>query len=801
VTPVLTGAIAFGWRDSVCRAGTVLFGLLAVSFLAFPDLARRLWVLLLFPLTAAVIHSRLGALPNPSERRFWRWFEWAFALGALPFAYTASPWGGTPEGVAEPLLASGILVLSFLAVVGASEERPDRVAEASVRHRTFELAAMTALGFGLFVYFVAIPTAFGGNTLERQLVHGAFGAYLVARFATLAYRTPSQRWRLLYAVLALALAGLAVGGLAVRLVSELSYPLEVLSYVPFFGFGFAARLREFKPALVDAKEPWPDLDLRPPRVLTYSFLLVVLHLAFQIAAPAPAIRSSRDALVLVVLLVLAGLARSQYHALDVRGSELDAALAGSLEAQKDAAERERRAEAEARATQLAAERANEEKSAFFVSINRELRSPLNSLLGFAQVLEGDRALKSSQRSAARTIRQSGEHLLALIGDVVELADIESGRVSLRPAHFALVPLIENLVQIFRMRAETKGLTFEYRPEAELPEFVEGDDRRLRQLLINLLGNAVKYTGRGRVILRVRAARGEFECEIADTGPGLSVPQQAKIFDPFERLATREPDGTGLGLAICRTLVQRMGGRLDVSSAPGRGSVFRFVVSLPVSAQHVSVDVPDERIVGYRGTRLSVLVVDTEPERRLVFEAMLVPFGFEVRETVDALAAQSVLTPKPDLVLIELDLADAGTCARLRQRLAEVPIIGVAASADDVSRPAAAHVDACIARPIVLSELLSVVQVYVGLEWKREPSVAAPEIAFADGKVVPSERLRRLRELAHRGDIRRVLEELASLRQDAPAAGHVWDEVQELASSFRLRALRARVEEIVASSRD
>jgi len=238
----------------------------------------------------------------------------------------------------------------------------------------------------------------------------------------------------------------------------------------------------------------------------------------------------------------------------------------------------------------AADRANEAKSRFLAHMSHELRTPLNAILGYAQILRACE-LSNRQNVAARTIQQSGEHLLALISDILDLSRIEAGKLELDPHPVELRAIVRGVADMIAVRAQEKGLAFDWQIAPDVPHNVIADDKALRQVLLNLIGNAVKFTPEGSVGLAVSVVsnRGDqvmLRFEVRDTGPGIAADKQDLIFQPFEQAdaAARQAGGTGLGLTISRRIVERMDGRLLVESAPGAGSLFWFEIQLPIAGQ-------------------------------------------------------------------------------------------------------------------------------------------------------------------------------------------------------------------------
>lgn len=250
----------------------------------------------------------------------------------------------------------------------------------------------------------------------------------------------------------------------------------------------------------------------------------------------------------------------------------------------------------------AAEAANRAKSLFLAQMHHELRTPMTGILGFAEILKSQETSKFQKRQYAEFIYESGSHLLNLIDDILDLSKIEAGKMELDPTDFALDSLLENVIQICRLRGEEKGIYVNYKPGEKLPKHILSDEKRLRQVLINLLGNAIKFTEKGTVTLKVDVITDASEIpsikpgkihkirfEVRDTGIGIDSEQLYQIFLPFEQAGERryKAKGTGLGLAISQQIVEMMGSKIQVSSQPGVGSVFWMDLDLPESVEVAS----------------------------------------------------------------------------------------------------------------------------------------------------------------------------------------------------------------------
>jgi PAS domain S-box-containing protein len=310
-----------------------------------------------------------------------------------------------------------------------------------------------------------------------------------------------------------------------------------------------------------------------------------------------------------------------------------------------------------------AEAANQAKSTFLANMSHELRTPLNAILGFAQLMDGAPNLSGEQRENLGIINRSGEHLLALINDVLEMSKIEAGQLTLREKCFDLHGLLDGLEEMFRLRAEEKGVTLSFRRAENVPSLVMADEGKLRQVLSNLLGNAVKFTQEGGVALRVMAHSGELKTkvlhfEVEDTGPGIAPEELETVFDPFVQAAggrdvmsAQSQEGTGLGLSISQQFARLMGGDISVSSELGQGSLFQFDVEIECADQpEAEAAQPRRRVRGLAPNQTApdggpyrlLVVEDREANRRLLVRLLeslgQPPQGFEVREAVNGLEA-------------------------------------------------------------------------------------------------------------------------------------------------------------------
>jgi PAS domain S-box-containing protein len=379
----------------------------------------------------------------------------------------------------------------------------------------------------------------------------------------------------------------------------------------------------------------------------------------------------------------------------------------------------------------AAEAARAAQATFLANMSHELRTPLNAVLGYAQLLLQDPVMEQRQLRGIDIIRRSGEHLLALINDLLDLAKHDAGKLELCPGEVQLAECLRVTCDIIRVKAEEARLAFAVDIAADVPQTVIADETRLRQVLLNLLSNAVKFTERGEVVLRVHvvragAQRATLRFDVQDTGPGLRKDQIEKIFRPFEQVgdARRRTVGSGLGLAISRQLVRLMGGDIHVASEPGRGAAFSFELELQVVRTALGGPAAPQRITGYEGPRRRILIVDDMPANRLVLWDMLRPLGFQIEEAADGKqAVEHALALPPDLVMMDLEMpVMGGTQAMALMRAAAalrgVRIIAVSATAnaDAVRVGPGLEADAFLAKPLDRERLLREIAVQLGLRW-------------------------------------------------------------------------------------
>ncbi|MFC3102187.1 hybrid sensor histidine kinase/response regulator [Altererythrobacter lauratis] len=465
-----------------------------------------------------------------------------------------------------------------------------------------------------------------------------------------------------------------------------------------------------------------------------------------------------------------------------------------------------RLEAALRARQ-AAEAANRAKVRYLANVSHEIRSPLNAIYGYAQLLESQGDVDPVQ--AARVIRRCTEHITSLTESLLDITQLENGMLRLRHEPVNLPDFLDQIGWMMRPAAQAKGIGFAIEVGSRLPETVRTDPGRLRQALLNIIGNAIKYTDSGSVTLKM-TYRGQIATfEIRDTGPGISPEDQLRIFDPYEQVGELSgsmlESGVGLGLPITKAIIEIMGGKLELESAPGRGSVFRITLMLAEPANALVPDVTNRRITGYQGPRRKVLVVDDEADQRAMLKQFLGECGFDVVTAPNGEAAiAEVQAGAFDLVLLDITMPGLSgweTAARIREMAGrQVQICMASGNVQEFHRPQTdkpTH-DHFFIKPYRLSELAETIGALMGLSWKWEST--GPESEEAAGqrsgglprKAMPH--VERLRELVQIGHVRGIETEIGLLATAAPQHGKLVTALYAALDQFDLAGLLRLLEE-------
>ncbi|MEG4444572.1 AAA family ATPase [Microcoleus sp. AT9_B5] len=482
-----------------------------------------------------------------------------------------------------------------------------------------------------------------------------------------------------------------------------------------------------------------------------------------------------------------------YHTLEVKVEERTEELkAKNTHLEVEIQERQR--------AEQAAEAANRAKSQFLANMSHELRTPLNGILGYTQILKRDTGLTSQQKSGINIIHQCGEHLLTLINDVLDLSKIEAGKMELYLTELHLSDFLQGITEICQIRAQQKGISLIYEPLIPLSICVQADEKRLRQILINLLGNAIKFTEKGGVSFKVdrletqqslsspianpQSPTAKFIFQVEDTGIGIGPDELSKIFLPFEQVSgsVNQIEGTGLGLAISRQLVEMMGGELKVQSSLGKGSIFWFELELPIIESWEGEQKEPEKIIrSFSGERRKILVADDRWQNRSVLVNLLAPIGFELMEATDGQdCVNKAVLFQPDCIIIDLvmpvmDGFEAVRRIRKIPALKDVIAIGTSASilSGDPQSIFQAGCNAFLLKPIRAEKLLECLGNHLGLEWvyderttfSSEGIFTHPPSQIQDQQLIapPSEEVAVLFDLAMKGELLSIEKRASKLK--------------------------------------
>ncbi|MCL1464560.1 ATP-binding protein [Argonema galeatum] len=486
-----------------------------------------------------------------------------------------------------------------------------------------------------------------------------------------------------------------------------------------------------------------------------------------------------------------------------------------------------------------ADSANKAKSEFLANMSHELRTPLNGILGYTQILQRTEPMTEKGRKGIGIIHQCGSHLLMLINDILDLSKIEARKMELNKSAFHFPSFLQGIAEMCRIRAEQKGISFIYQPDGDLPTGIQADEKRLRQVLINLLGNAVKFTDKGSVTLRVKATSKvqglyctlpqqeslpystmwQIRFIIEDTGVGMKPEQLDKIFLPFEQVgdAKKQAEGTGLGLAITQKIVSLMGSALEVQSEFGKSSTFWFDVELPEAQNWAdsSRTVQHGTIVGYQGPMRKILAIDDRWENRSVLVSLLEPIGFEVIEATNGEEGlDKAAMIHPDLIITDLvmPVMDGFEMLRRLRRLSEfkdTPAIASSASVfeADQFKSVDAGANEFLPKPLDAENLFLLIQKYLELKWLYDTNIEHPDTKPNAGEDIEPDAIARpsadilqhLNQLAQMGDLDGIVELAEQLKQADPKLVPFAQKLSELAESCELNSLTTFIKEFLPNS--
>ena len=453
-----------------------------------------------------------------------------------------------------------------------------------------------------------------------------------------------------------------------------------------------------------------------------------------------------------------------------------------------------------------AESASKAKSDFLANMSHELRTPLNAILGYARILKENPDLYKSQKKGLDVIEKSGNHLLGLINEILEIAKIEAKKMELANESFNLRDFLEGISEMIKIKALQKSINYHYKVESELPEFVEGDEKRLGQVLLNILGNAVKFTDEGSVTFKVKYHVDEITFTIIDTGIGIDKDQLEEIFLPFKQAAEhkRNQEGTGLGLAISKKIIDLMGGELSVESEKGKGSKFTFTIKLPETEDYAIENVKNKQILNYKGSRIKVLIADDKPYNRSLLKDFLEAIGFTVLEASNGKeAVEKTLIEKPDIVLMDIVMPvmngyEATRKIREKFNPSQVVVIAISASIldEDINKSYESGMNDYLAKPIVFESLTKKIADSLKIEWvyehkKIESNNNESKKMKANEKYeCPSEDiLKKLHQISISGNAKKLITEIESIYSESEPYKVFYDKILELCEELKMKKVQ------------
>ncbi|NEP60555.1 MAG: response regulator [Symploca sp. SIO2G7] len=560
-------------------------------------------------------------------------------------------------------------------------------------------------------------------------------------------------------------------------------------------------------------------------------ILAIIYTATQVAAgnltsTAPVLTENEIGILARVFNQMIEQLRFLYTGLEEQVEERTAAL-------RQANKQLRVEIAERRRAEQAAEAANHAKGQFLTNMSHELRTPLNGILGYTQIMQHSSGLTPQQQEGIDTIHTCGNHLLTLINDILDISKIEAQKMELYPHDFHFSHFLRVMTQMCQIRAQQKEIAFTYQPHEQLPTVVYADEKRLRQVLLNLLGNAIKFTHTGSVTFKVsvighwslvtseeqkttdkgQRTKDKIRFEIEDTGVGIAKEELGKIFEPFEQVgeSNNKSEGTGLGLAITQKIISLMGSQLQVKSTLGVGSTFWFELELLQASASMELAPAQsfKDIIGYQGEKQKILVVDDRWENRAVLVHLLEPVGFEVREASNGEEGlEQAQEFVPDLIIIDLvmpgmDGWSLARCLRQLPQFQQTILIACSASVSEVDQLQSREVGChdFLPKPIQVEDLFIKIQDYLELSWVYNSSkelANQPLEAEADsGQGIevnaiippPREELTVLYDLARKGLIDSLIEQAEKLKALDEQYLTFAQEIQDLAQGFQLKTIR------------
>ncbi|MEM8828426.1 MAG: PAS domain S-box protein [Cyanobacteria bacterium P01_G01_bin.19] len=467
------------------------------------------------------------------------------------------------------------------------------------------------------------------------------------------------------------------------------------------------------------------------------------------------------------------------------------------------------------------EQANQAKDNFIAHMSHELRTPLNSIIGFSHILKKDTSLTPNQLKSVNIVNQSGQHLLTLINDVLDLSKLNANKLEVKYCDLNLIYLLNNIATIFEISTQEKGLTFITRISNDIPTVINTDETKLRQVLFNLLSNAVKFTSTGAITLSASCHAVTVDSdstiktvrfEVEDTGEGIPDNQHNTIFAPFEQLDQNSQDieGTGLGLPICQKILNLMGSKLNLDSQVGRGSRFWFDLNFEELSNQ---DLSSTQLANDRETKFilssprKILVVDDNAENRKLLVEYLQALGFTVEEAANGEEGIAIaLEFEPEAILVDLKMPVMNgkeMIATMRQsdRLQNTLVFMISANIHSIADSSDIKCNAFIAKPVDLERLLSLLKQHLELDWQALPKDSETDIVTqkTEMSAPPKEKLLELLELVNCGKLKRLLHQINSLEVENSNYISFTRQIRFLSSNYELDKLEKLIEGLLKNS--
>lgn len=467
-----------------------------------------------------------------------------------------------------------------------------------------------------------------------------------------------------------------------------------------------------------------------------------------------------------------------------------------------------------------ADAANQSKSEFLAKMSHELRTPLNGILGYAQILGRSPQLREKERHGIEIIHSCGNHLLDLINEILDLAKIEARKLELTPLPVHFPSFLQNIVEVCRVRAEQKNIELRYEIMGALPEGLKLDEKCLRQVLLNLIGNAIKFTDMGNVVVQVEplslsAETAKLRFSVVDTGIGIAEDEIEHLFEAFEQVGEQERknQGTGLGLTISQQMIQLMGGHIEVESHAGLGSRFFFEIELPLTQfWSQAVDGSGLKILGYEGEQQTILVVDDRWENRDVLSNLLEPLGFSIHHATNGQIALEMMKQQiPDLVIVDLSMPVMDGFELLEQmrnaaQYKQIPILVSSASVSpkDQRMSLAAGSNGFLAKPLQMQELFDALMQNLPIQWvyEEDGGQSQGKVDWAEMENVVKPPIEMLQPLLASIQVGRVKAFCQAIRQCCQHEAQYLDffaPLLQLAQQFELERIETILEQVITES--